>query len=350
MAGRVLRKNGPPLHLVFFITNRCDFRCRHCFLVANGQLNDKSRALLNLDEIEDVARSLPRLTALSLTGGEPFLRTDYAAIVDRFARHTDVRSISTVTNGVSSERIVPQLEQVLAENDLNFFLTFSLDGDAPTHDSVRQKPGSFGRTLSTIREVLALTRRFPRLAVGVNSTYIGTNSDALMALYDKLEEFPLDFVTLNMMRGVDWTDRIDGLRTEEYRRLSERKNRLIRDASRKGALLRRTMRATDRILTDLVADTHDSQASLFPCYGGRLLGVLKENGDVLACEQISERLGNVRETGYDFAAAWNTTTARARRRSIERGECHCTYECVMTSNILFNPRFHPRLALELIRS
>ncbi len=84
IAARVIDKNGAPLHLIFFITNLCDFACQHCFLIANGELNNKSRQMMTLDEIEKIARSVPSLAALSLTGGEPFLRKDYTDIVRCF--------------------------------------------------------------------------------------------------------------------------------------------------------------------------------------------------------------------------------------------------------------------------
>lgn len=346
---RIVRKDGPPLHLVFFITNVCDFACQHCFLITNGELNDKSRRLLTLEEIERVARSMPDLVALSLTGGEPFLRTDYGDIVRCFVRHTRLKTLSTVSNGIAAERIAPHLESLLSETDLRFFLTVSLDGTESAHEVIRRKPGAFAKTLATIRQLREFRDRFPRFSLGVNSTYIGTNFADLMKLYDVLEEVRPCFVTLNMMRGVDWRDRPEGLSTVEYRRLTERKNALMAHLRPTRSPLERLVAAKDRVMTELIADTYDRQRSLFPCYGGRLLGVLKDNGEVFPCEQLDGSMGNVRDHGYDLMRVWESPPARRERQFIKDRRCHCTYECVMSANVLFNPRFYPRVARALLK-
>jgi MoaA/NifB/PqqE/SkfB family radical SAM enzyme len=347
---RVARKDGPPLHLVFFITNLCDFACQHCFLIANGELNNKSRRVLTLEEIERVAASVPDLVALSLTGGEPFLRKDYAAIVDAFARQTRLKTLSTVSNGISAERILPQLLPVLECRALDVFLTLSLDGSEATHDEIRRKPGGFKRTIATLRELRPLRERYPRFSLGVNSTYIGTNYADLMELYDALEDEGPHFVTLNMMRGVDWVDRPQGLSTDEYRRLSARKNALAAKLGPARSPIQRMVAAKDAVMTELIAETYDRHASLFPCYGGRLFGVLKDNGDVFPCEQLNGAFGNVREHDLDFMAVWRSAAADRERQDIVQGKCHCTYECVMAANVLFNPRFYPRLAAAALRT
>lgn len=349
LARRVLRKRGAPLHLVFFITNRCDFECEHCFLIPLGELNDKSRELLSLDEIEQVARSVPDLIALSLTGGEPFLRRDYADIVRLFVRHTRLRTLSTITNGLDAERILPHVEPVLAETPVDFFLSVSIDGDEATHEAIRKKPGSFARTLESIRRLRTLRERYPQFSLGVNSTYIGTNYQDLLALYDVLEEVQPHYVTLNLLRGTDWHDRPAGLSMQEYRRLCERKNELVRRCSPERSLLQRAVLAKDRVMSGLLARTYDEDRSLFRCYGGQLLAVLKDNGDVFPCEQLLTPMGNIRQHDGDLLAVWNSPAAEDQRQAIINRRCHCTYECVMSSNILFNPLLYPKLLREMAR-
>lgn len=342
MAARIVRKDGLPLHLIFFITNRCDFACEHCFLIAANELNDKSRRILTLDEIRRLAPSVPDLTALSLTGGEPFLRKDYGDVVRAFAAVTRLRTLSTVSNGVKAERIAPQLEPVLHDLDVSVFLTLSLDGSEEAHDHIRRKPGAFADTLETLRRLKTLRRRYPAFSIGVNSTYVGSNFDDLMALYDVLEDVRPHFVTLNMMRGVDWTDRPRDLDVDEYRKLNARKDRLMNGRDGRTPLLS-LFRAKDRVMTHLVAETCERNRSVSPCYAGRLMGVIKDNGDVFPCEQLAAPMGNLRDFDYDFARIWFGEAAEAQRASIKARECHCTYECVMSSNVLFNPAHYGRL-------
>lgn len=66
-------------------------------------------------------------------------------------------------------------------------------------------------------------------------------------------------------------------------------------------------------------------------------------------EQLGTPPGNVREHGYDLMRVWRTKEPERERQMIEDRKCHCTYECVMSSNVLFNPKFYPSLARELLR-
>jgi hypothetical protein len=71
------------------------------------------------------------------------------------------------------------------------------------------------------------------------------------------------------------------------------------------------------------------------------------NGDILPCELLIDRkLGNVRETGYDFKKVWFSKEADEARRFIRETKCFCTYECFLTVNILFNPRMMPKILKE----
>lgn len=84
-----------------------------------------------------------------------------------------------------------------------------------------------------------------------------------------------------------------------------------------------------------------------PCYAGNLGGALFANGDVYPCELLIDRkLGNVRESGYDFRKIWFGEKAEQSRRFIRESKCFCTYECFLTINILFNPRMMPAVLKE----
>jgi hypothetical protein len=71
------------------------------------------------------------------------------------------------------------------------------------------------------------------------------------------------------------------------------------------------------------------------------------NGDIYPCELLIDRkLGNVRDSGYDFKKIWYGKKADEARRFIRDTKCFCTYECFLTVNILFNPRMMPRILKE----
>ena len=70
---------------------------------------------------------------------------------------------------------------------------------------------------------------------------------------------------------------------------------------------------------------------------GLISGVLDARGEVRMCE-LREAVGNVRDTGYDFAKLWFSEGADAQRASIRAKECHCTHSCFMSSSLVFDWR------------
>jgi len=59
--------------------------------------------------------------------------------------------------------------------------------------------------------------------------------------------------------------------------------------------------------------------------------------------------GNIRDYDYDIKKILNTKKAKDFIEHIEKIKCHCTWECAMKNNIVYNPRQYPALFLEWIK-
>ena len=68
-------------YIILYVTNRCNFRCDFCFYYAEIDKGRKPTEL-TLNEIDKLTKSAGRLVQLSMTGGEPFLRKDFAELTD----------------------------------------------------------------------------------------------------------------------------------------------------------------------------------------------------------------------------------------------------------------------------
>ena len=66
---------SPPF-LVLFINSLCNMKCDHCFYWRS--LNGKDD--LTKEELFELSRSLGKIENLNLSGGEPFLRKEFAEI------------------------------------------------------------------------------------------------------------------------------------------------------------------------------------------------------------------------------------------------------------------------------
>jgi GTP 3',8-cyclase len=92
------------------VTDRCNLRCRYCMPAEGMQWLGRDE-LLTDDELVRVVSLLARrgIQDLRVTGGEPLVRPNLAALVERFAAVPGIREISITTNGVLLDRQIDDL-------------------------------------------------------------------------------------------------------------------------------------------------------------------------------------------------------------------------------------------------
>jgi radical SAM protein with 4Fe4S-binding SPASM domain len=346
--GAVVWKSRP-LHLTIFLTRRCNARCAFCFSRA---IPAHDAPELAADEIERIARTAGRLLWLALSGGEIFLRDDLPLIVASAARHTRPAIILLPTNGLLPDRVLAMTEEILLSCPKSAVVVkVSLDGPPGLHDRLRGVPGAFDRAVETQRRLARLAERFSRLEVGINTVCCGENEDALeetSAIVRGLDGVRTH--TISLVRGEAGA----ALGTVDSARYLEAAERLA-DGLRRGEqpVYRfrgaRLKAAQDVLQRRAIHRTLAERRQVVPCHAGRLNLVLSATGDLYPCENFSLKLGNVREHGCDLGATARTAQGRAVLASIRRGECWCTHECYMMTNILFSPRCYPALVAEYCR-
>ena len=77
--------------------------------------------------------------------------------------------------------------------------------------------------------------------------------------------------------------------------------------------------------------------------------MITETGDVYPCESFKDKIGNVRDSGYDLPQILGSEKGCAAKAAIKQSKCYCTHECYMMMNILFNPGQYPALFKEYAR-
>jgi molybdenum cofactor biosynthesis enzyme MoaA len=164
--------------LILFVTGRCNARCSFCFY---AQEMERSAEQMSLAEIERLAQTVPPFEMLLLSGGEPFLRQDLAALVGLFCQHNDVRVVSIPTNGLLPGRIESTTGRILEGNPgLKVSVNLSLDGFAEIHDSLRGVPGSFDQVEQALARLTRLRQSYSgRLSVNLNSVICARNYEIL---------------------------------------------------------------------------------------------------------------------------------------------------------------------------
>jgi MoaA/NifB/PqqE/SkfB family radical SAM enzyme len=318
---------SPPF-LILFINSICNQKCEHCFYWRN--LNQKDD--LTKDELFALSRSLGRIENLNLSGGEPFLRPDFADICRQFVRHNGVREIYVPTNGTFTERMVKQITATLQEETLRLFaVEFSLDGMAEFHDKFRGQKGGFEKSIQSYDALARLQEQDPRLRLHAISTATNVNLDEICRLTTYLfERCPrIDHHNLAVIRGDRKNPALQCPDPKQYRELYEyiRRLWLPRETRRYGAIV-------EPMLQWAKLRTLAERRQVIPCSAGRLSAVVYANGDVSVCE-LHQPLGNLRQKS--FPEIWNSPEAQQLRASIARKECHCTTEVFLWPSIVYRP-------------
>ncbi|HMJ27077.1 MAG TPA: radical SAM protein, partial [Pyrinomonadaceae bacterium] len=87
--------------VILFVTSRCNSFCRTCFY--HEELNRPGD--MTFAQIKTVSSTMPPITDLWLSGGEPTLRHDVSEIIDMFVRNNGVRRLIIPTNGLVKARV-----------------------------------------------------------------------------------------------------------------------------------------------------------------------------------------------------------------------------------------------------
>src|SRR5438132_8342129 len=87
--------------VILFVTSRCNAFCKTCFY--HEELNQPGD--MSLEQIEKVSCTMPPITDLWLSGGEPTLRRDVSQIIDTFVKNNGVSRIIIPSNGLIKARV-----------------------------------------------------------------------------------------------------------------------------------------------------------------------------------------------------------------------------------------------------
>ena len=99
------------------------------------------------------------------------------------------------------------------------------------------------------------------------------------------------------------------------------------------------------ILNELVQETYEKNEYQTPCYSANLSGLMYPEGQVYPCEILddSHKMGNIRDFKLNFRNLWFSQKAKEEVNFIRKTKCFCTHECFNAANIVFNPKYYPKL-------
>ncbi|MFZ5366481.1 MAG: radical SAM protein [Patescibacteria group bacterium] len=339
-----------PKHLIFHVTSRCNARCGMCFVWKRLNKNKD----LTLEEIEKIAKILPGLIFLDISGGEPFLRDDLTQILAIFEKESPGVYVNLPTNGLMPERIEKETRKILRETDLSISLNLSLDGLEKTHDEIRGVKGNFEKVLQTYRRLAQVKKENPRLSLKVATVVSKLNFHELEGLADfvKREMKEIDFQTLILVRGEPADKSFTLPPLEELKKQQSTFFEIWQNygyGKNLGWFGSKVANSSHRFLFHLYLKTLKEKKMSLPCLAGNAHVVVFANGDLSFCE-LRQPIGNLRKVNFNFWSLWQGKEAQKQRQEIAQNACFCTHGCNWTDNIFFSLKTYPFLVRELIRS
>lgn len=344
-----------PLSLVHFITNRCNARCKHCFIDFDAP--DAFAGELSIDEIRKFTKNLGKsLVNVNLTGGEPFLRNDIFEIVKAYFENTSIESVFITTNGRFTKMTQNFIDKFLAEKIKGkLFFSISIDNFEKEHNENRRSENLFFHAMNTYKMIMNYNK--PNFICNVAITVTDHNYLKVVELYDYLKTIGIKSFTAIIMREEGVIKKIDpeikkGI-LREYIKLTKK----IHEDQMNGITLGwgttvqgTLMSAKNMIINNILGKTYLTNDYISHCPAGALFGVIYANGDVYPCEILyKNKLGNLREYDMDFMKLWNNTETKDVKKFIKDTKCRCSYECAWSINVISNPQYIPELVTKAVQ-
>ena len=342
-----------PSYFIFYPTSRCNLKCSHCFY--HDSLNKKFNEL-TLEEIDKITKTMDPILQLLLTGGEPYLRHDLDQIVRIFYENCKVPIFTIPSNGWYLNKMDKQIRNMMEWcPKLTLNQQISIDGIGADHNAIRMdkqikgSENSFEKAIKTIRHLKELQKIYNRINIGIIITFTNENQKKFKNIVKEIYELTKpDNITINLVRG-DPKEKVNvNLDLNLYREAVKYRDDLFYDKKMSGhtRFKGNKLATAGRImLNKLTNKIYEENKYVTPCYAGNLSGVMYPEGDVYPCEILGDehKIGNIRDFDLDFKKLWLSHKAKKEVKFIRKTKCFCTHECFNIVNILFNPKFYPKI-------
>jgi MoaA/NifB/PqqE/SkfB family radical SAM enzyme len=334
--------------VILFVTSRCNAFCKTCFY--HEELNQPGD--LTFAQIETISETMPAITDLWLSGGEPTLRRDVSEVIDTFVKNNGVNRVIIPTNGLIKSRVYEIVDNALSRNEaLHLYLNIALDGYGETHDQIRGVPGNWEKALDCITSLYPLKGKFvDRFRLNVNTVVCADNYTEIEKLGEFMwNNFRLDGQYFNIVRGETLVgDEIKRVPKDVLPEMYAYVSRLTKrygdrmfaedDAARRFV---KNVAYVGAITTHYRTQHENFQESTpwpFPCTAGETTAVIDYNGDVRACE-LREKFATLADFDYDFSALWKASGRATELNAIDGGKaCWCTHVCFIHDSMRHSRR------------
>jgi MoaA/NifB/PqqE/SkfB family radical SAM enzyme len=333
-----------PLNLTLSISFKCNSRCKTC------NIYNKSSNELSLKEWKRIFKSVGKSPFwVTVSGGEPFLRSDISEIVCTLYDHCRPSIINIPTNGILMKQI-PRIVEEIARycKKTQIVINLSIDEIGERHDAIRGVRGNYAKALATFRRLKDLEKR--NLSIGIHTVISKFNVTRIPEIYRHIRTLDTDSYITEIAEERVELDTINSGITPAYedyaRAVDFLASKLQEDHFSRVGKITRAFRLEYYKMVKQILKEH---RQIIPCYAGFASAQIAPDGDVWNCCITAEPVGNLREAGYDFNNIWFSKKAEILRESIKKGECYCPLANASYTNMLHNLKMLLRVGLNFVK-
>jgi len=289
------------------VTYRCNAKCYMCNTWQHPTSPDEEIKAADLE-------SLPHMKFVNITGGEPFLRTDLAEIIDVVKRKSDRVVVST--NGYYTDRVV---ELAKRYPDLGFRI--SIEGLPSANDDLRGLDDGFDHGMRTLLKLRELGCK----DIGFGITVSDRNAEDLLELAELADAMGFELATAIVHNSYYFHKHDNEIQNPERvsAQFAELARRQIASASPK-----KWFRAWFNM--GLANKALGGRRAL-PCGMGTDMFFVDPLGVIRPCNGMADEegssMGSLKHSSFD--EIWNSSDADAIRDAV-RG---CRQECWMIGSV-----------------
>jgi radical SAM protein with 4Fe4S-binding SPASM domain len=306
------------LVLQWHVTERCNFRCAHCYQESYAgdelpfpaliQILDQFKRLIS--QIEAAGKGARLRAHINVTGGEPFVRKDFFELLDVFHENRDKFSFGILTNGsLLDSRSVRRLKELHPQ-----YVQISIDGTRETNDRIRAR-GGYDLAVSAIKNLVR-----EGIPTHISFTAQRINHVEFQAVSRLARELRVQQIWADRLvpwgQGAAFADQTfspgetKAFFESMYLARVEAQNTVCR-----------TEISLRRALQFLVGG-----GSPYRCAAGGNLLAVQPNGDVYPCRRMPIRVGNLMERSLSELYFRTELFQRLRKPDSVPGECSgCRY-------------------------
>ena len=321
-----------PYKVTFVATYHCNFRCEMCNIWQKKSVNE-----MTPDEVGLFFERWPQFRWVHLTGGELFMRRDLDQLVAAIQKNCkSLFLLNFPTTGWFGDKTVSLVENTLQRGVGRLMVTISMDGPKAIHEEMRGLPGSWDRAVETYRKLRGMRRSNFQPVIGM--TLLTKNADAVEATIDAVRQVIPDFKTSELHLNIghesghyfDNRGRVVAVDHTKVARAVEEHRR------RNGGGLHPVNFLEDRYQA-LVPAYYDTGRSPLPCTALKTSCFIDAYWDLFPCSIWDEKVGNLRESGFDLGGLWESARRKELRKNVADENCpHCWTPCEAYPTLLGN--------------